>query len=332
MIRLIDSVEGVEVNQVEDNKEWLELKNTVLSFWINTRNDYFPGPQPVSLDRNNIPNLEKYAYKACMKYDGDRFMMLCTTFHGENCTFLVDRTFRFFKLYQNWDPVIYKNSLWDGELVKNKSTWVYVIHDCIALKGENISQENLEIRLNALNKSLGEDLDTSHKADLTIQSKKFVNLENIEDLVKLYTTDTDLVNYKTDGIIFTPIKKPVGTGTFHPLKKWKPCGSHTFDFKLNERHDRYIIQAKNKGEIISYASIQKNSKKGMKFSDRLTEIKASSGNIIECTYDENEEIYVPFCVRKDKTHPNNLITIDKTHNNIYENIKIEEFYGLKTRN
>ena len=48
----------------------------------------FPGAQPVSMDRDNIQNLERQAYKVSWKADGTRYMMLID---GKDRIFFADR-------------------------------------------------------------------------------------------------------------------------------------------------------------------------------------------------------------------------------------------------
>ena len=42
--------------------------------------DYFPGPQPISIERKHFPILKGAEYVVCEKTDGEMHMMVATTF------------------------------------------------------------------------------------------------------------------------------------------------------------------------------------------------------------------------------------------------------------
>ncbi len=53
-----------------------------------------------------------------------------------------------------------------------------------------------------------------------------------------------------------------------------------------------------------------------------------NGDIVECEYNEMDEVFIPIKIRHDKTHPNSKYTVKKTLGNIKENITIEELIEL----
>jgi hypothetical protein len=53
-----------------------------------------------------------------------------------------------------------------------------------------------------------------------------------------------------------------------------------------------------------------------------------SGMIVECEYDEVADTFKPIKLRLDKSHPNSLMTINKTMCNIKENITMDELIKL----
>ena len=143
VVRIANSETGPKTIQILGPEVLKKLKNLVLSFWPNRKNDYFPAPQPVSLERRDIFKLRKFPYLVCPKSDGMRFLMVCTMINNSRKVLMVDRAFRFYEVEQLFDDGIYNNTIFDGELVETgeNKEWTYVIHDCIVFKGDNVSQK-----------------------------------------------------------------------------------------------------------------------------------------------------------------------------------------------
>ena len=45
--------------------------------------DYFPGPQPISIEYKHFPILRNSEYFVCEKTDGERYMMVALLFEGK---------------------------------------------------------------------------------------------------------------------------------------------------------------------------------------------------------------------------------------------------------
>src|SRR6185369_6689717 len=134
--------------RITDEELLTELKKIILSHWqVTDERDFFPAPQPVSLERRDLSKLIEHEYLVCAKSDGMRFLLVC---YGGNC-YMVDRAFKFYKvnltfknteLYNSNGP--FKDTLggiFDGELVLNKQgKWQYVIHDFINIYGKDVSK------------------------------------------------------------------------------------------------------------------------------------------------------------------------------------------------
>lgn len=337
--RLANSESG-PVSTVVEEPSLTPLRELILGYWPSRRNDFFPGPQPVSLERRDLFKLKKFKYLACVKSDGMRFMMLCTTVDGKSKNFMVDRAFRFYEIDQIFDDVLYSNSLFDGELVKvrvdKKVKWTYIIHDCIAFKNDDISKKNFPDRYRCVQMSVDtllKPVDT--ESSFPVRTKKFVEFSDLESLVKCMNDEE--INHATDGIIFTPRDLPIGSNTQYTLFKWKERKLHTFDFKLVDEECRgepsYIAYVNKKSDLTPFAAVTKSSELGKDFEERLSKIKDyKSGCILECDYNEDTRCFEPLFVRNDKTHPNGIYTVDKTLLNIRENITVEELVHLSKYN
>jgi hypothetical protein len=83
----------------------------------------------------------------------------------------------------------------------------------------------------------------------------------------------------------------------------------------------------DKSKLLKYGSINNRTFKGKKFHHDFINISPTKNNvIIECYYKEDR--YIPFLIRDDKTFPNNIKTVEKTHLNIQEDIKLEFFINM----
>lgn len=331
-VRLANNETGPFAKPITDVLTTKNIRNVILGYWPRRRNDYFPGPQPVSLERRDLFKLKKFPYLVCVKSDGMRFMMLFIMQHGVHKCYMIDRAFRPFEISQCFNkPSMYKNTLFDGELVKLKNgVWTYIIHDCVSYEGVDVSQEDFNKRYscvtNAVEMFLSSTIDGDH---IPIEMKKFVPFGEIKTLIDMESNNK--ISHPTDGLIFTPIMLPIGTNAQYTLFKWKSIKLHTFDFKIVDESDKYIAYVNNKGVLSPFASVTKNSAQGKDFSAKLSGLhnpRYESGMIVECEFNSVTNCFDPLFVRTDKTHPNGLYTVEKTLLNIRENITIDELSKL----
>ena len=326
-IRLCDNNNGPLVIEVVDSKILNSLRTKINNQWPIVKNsDKFPGPQPISLEIKDTPKLKQYEYKVCEKTDGMRFLLYGVNFYNTNRIFLVDRSFKFYEIENiEFHNNFYKETIFDGELIKNDNKeWLYYCHDCICLAGVNVAKSTLNIRLEFINKCLSELFIKSD--NIQIRLKPFWSFLKFPDYLKYHNKS----NHKVDGIIFTPVKLPVSTGTQHTLFKWKE--KHTFDLlvkwvDLNEHRRRYDLFFMDNSKLVKYVSMNNRTFKGKQFHNEYINISNGKNNvIIECYYEDDR--YKPILIRDDKTFPNSIRTVEKTHLNIKENIKLDFFLNM----
>ena len=77
--------------------------------------DYFPGPQPVSIEYKHFPILKDGDYVVCEKTDGERHMMIATTFEGKSKCLFVNRAFNVFEVKININKKMYDGTILDGD-------------------------------------------------------------------------------------------------------------------------------------------------------------------------------------------------------------------------
>ena len=338
-VRLANQDNGPKAYPVTDPNILKTLRSIILSYWPKRRNDYFPGPQPVSLERRDLFKLKKFPYLACVKSNGMRFMMLCTTIDEDTKCYMVDRAFRFYEVNQCFDKAIYSNTLFDGELVRlysknddesSTQKWTYIIHDCVSFRDTDVSRKNCTQRYSYVKTAIETFWELTNGDTFPIEIKKFVPMEKLQELVDMEKNGE--ISHPTDGLILTPVDLPIGTNAQYTLFKWKPRELHTFDFKIMEEEDKFTAMVNKKGSLIPFASVLKSTSQGKDFATKLENIinpKYENGSIVECEYNTQSKCFDPLFVRTDKTHPNGLYTVEKTLLNIQEDITIEELIALK---
>jgi SAM-dependent methyltransferase len=226
-----------------------------------TRPRTFPGPQPATLNKDNIsmdnvpgsPNIRYGNYNVTDKADGLRTLMVVSE-NGR--IYLVDSGFRVYgtglKL-DDADVSQYKGTILDGEWIrhdKNGNTVsLYYAFDIYTTEGISVTKlpflttESDEHRLAYMKKTVAV-LSTAKQTikDIPIMHSLIISVKNF------YSTGGDagfifndaaacmdsaaLSPYYTDGLIFTPNDQPLpvsGKTWVHQLK-WKPPHDNTIDF------------------------------------------------------------------------------------------------------
>jgi hypothetical protein len=107
--------------------------------------DYFPGPQPISIEYKHFPVLKGGEYVVCEKTDGERHMMVATTFEGKSKCLFVNRAFDMFEVKINLNKKAYEGTILDGELYDN----TLMVYDALLVCGEPVGHLNLYGRLQA---------------------------------------------------------------------------------------------------------------------------------------------------------------------------------------
>jgi hypothetical protein len=261
----------------------------------------FPGPQPVSIERRHFSWLRRQPYVVCEKTDGVRHLLACLP--GSKECHLVDRSFAVKEtLTLAGFP---KDTLLDGELVTTKDgRRLFMIHDAVRVKGEDLMQAELTRRLAAAASAL-RLMIKSKKDSIELRVKNMIPLETIRELKPLGDFE-----YETDGLVFTPVREPIRMGTHETMFKWKPRERITIDFVLFSGR-RLFVQERG----VPYEEAE------LHLSNARPDIE--DGTIVECGYGDLG--FFVEKIRTDKTHANNRRTYSRTMVNIREDIKYGEF-------
>lgn len=298
----------------------VSLKTRFMEFWKDRKPDCdrFPAAQPVSLTRNELKKLRNFNYYVSVKSDGERFLL----WSEKEKNYMVNRKFEFYQIA----PIIEwrgGDTLFDGELIQNKekSKWLYIVHDCISLFGNDLYDKDLDTRYQKVPYVVNRL--TKNGNPFTIVTKKFIAYKNMQEMVNYASSGK--IDHETDGYIFTPVDAKIGIYTQFSMFKWKK--ENTFDFKIVEENSSIFAVVRSNQEYYKFASISLNGDKGRCFKNKLVGLHWEDGDIVECTYNNIEETFHPYRLRKDKSHPNDYRVVQKTLANVKEDITEKDLIG-----
>ena len=189
--------------------------------------------------------------------------------------------------YKLYSLTVHKNTLLDGELIGGS----FVVHDAVAINGEDLRSRPLNERLSKIHAFC----KIIVPGKIKVQAKHMFSLKDVGKLV---------LGPHTDGLILTPVYEPVRLGTHRTMFKWKENSKNTVDFIV---HDGFLC-VQNESFLL----------KIQEFSEGV------ENQILECVYRSKDSSWTPIIIRKDKSHPNNLRTFERTRVNISENITLDE--------
>jgi len=274
---------------------------------------FFPGPQPVSIERKHFEVLREKQYLVCEKSDGVRWVFVCFTFQEKKVCTLINRALRIRWLNLNVGNSARKGTLLDGELIGSK----FLVYDAVRISGCHCGNKSLPERLELADIFCSGVMKLAHD-HIRLVPKKFRVLTDAEDYIKNEMTE---VEHETDGLIFTPVEDPIRIGTHETMFKWKPQNKNTIDFQVRwEKRGVWGLYIQDKGMLYFQTEITPDTFPWLK-----------ENMIVECRYRhwEYPMWWEPLNIRTDKTYPNNRRTFYRTLVNIQEDIKIEEFYKFK---
>jgi hypothetical protein len=288
--------------------------------------DYFPGPQPISIERKHFPVLRSSDYVVCEKTDGERHMMVALMYEGKPKCFFVNRAFDMIEVKINLNKKAYEGTILDGELYDN----TLMVYDSVLVNGVLVAHQNLDERLAAAEEMM--KFIIYMKSDkYRLKMKTFHMMRDFGVFMDEYLPT---VQQKIDGLVFTPVYEPIRLGTHETMFKWKPLEKNTVDFLMKREPTRetpgckpgplaWRLYVQEKGKLYFESEIPLN-----RISD---EPWFEDGAIVECRYVtwEAPMWWKPLKRRRDKTHPNNRRTFYRTIVNIKEDIQMKEFLDCR---
>ena len=290
--------------------------------------EYFPGPQPISIEHKHFPVLKGAEYLVCEKTDGERYMMVALIYEGKRKCVFVNRAFNMFEVPINLKKSAYDGTILDGELYED----TLMVYDAVWVNGESVWNRNLNERLDAA-RSVMKSIIYMKSDQYRLKCKTF---HQMRDFGKFMDEYLPTVQQKIDGLVFTPVNEPIRIGTHETMFKWKPQEKNTVDFLMKREPSRetpgfkpgapaWRLYVQEKGKLFFESEIP--------FNRMDDEPWFEDGAIVECKYItwESPMWWRPIKRRTDKTYPNNRRTFYRTIVNIKENIQMKEFLDCRPK-
>lgn len=222
-----------------------------------------PTAQPVSLHREELPQLLEGGYRVSLKADGVRYLLLLTTRESDNehMALMFDRALTPYEV-SVWGPaeLFERESLFDGELIRERGAnganapTGYLAFDVMLLAGERVATRSYDHRLEILGKALDvqdpKTLTDERAEALVVDQGKVVAMHNDRPLwfgvkpamelsqARQLWEQRHCAGFSQDGLIFMPVSAPVCFGKHTGMFKWK--SQHTIDVlaKSTGKRDR----------------------------------------------------------------------------------------------
>jgi hypothetical protein len=288
--------------------------------------EFFPGPQPISIEYKHFGFLKNDDYVVCEKTDGMRYMLVCLMYGGKKKSILVNRNFDMIDVSVNFRRPAYNGTILDGELYED----TLLVYDAIIINNEKIGELDFLDRLSHMEKLI-KTVVTMKNDKLKLKLKKF---HVMDDFAIFMDKHLPKVKENVDGVVFTPVNCPIKIGTHETMFKWKPQEKNTVDFLM--KRGRSFVGVGVQGPPVWQLFVQERGK--LVFESEIPyghmEDKPwfEDGAIVECmyiTWEKGPLWWKPLKRRYDKTYPNNRRTFYRTLVNIRENIQLKEFLDCR---
>lgn len=353
-------------NEVTDERRRASFIRTIgKMFNVPESFKHIPAPNPVSIERKHLARLSGEQYVVAEKSDGVRHLLLLTKEGGRGVAVMADRAYRFWEVEVLARAVWFdRGSLFDGELVwstrpgSRELSTRFLVFDVVMCKGASCLRESYVSRIATIRSSFytlsdGADFSASmgpeklaasgfivadgNPRDLSFEPKQCFATDNLEALWR----GRDRLSHGSDGLVFTPVRDHVRTGTHWSMYKWKQVNSidlrlrclrlgdgDEWDLRLyggdsGLEHDMTAGGFCAEGErFVAVRSQAVDDLIGTP--EAQMEGRASAIMECECVVVGDEVRCKPIKQRSDKTSPNNKFTIERTLVNIREAITFEE--------
>jgi len=303
-------------------------------FGVTLKRDRFPGAQPVAIERKDLPLKEQYM--VCEKTDGERAILLLLQINGKPMCFIINRNDEFYFMDFSFKKEVFEGSIFDGELIKTKNgVWNYLIHDCMCYNGTSFLENSHRLRYACIIDFIIKRYSNRETDCFNIKTKLFYNYG--PEISKTWKHIQKTTENNIDGLIFTPVDRPIIFGRDNSLFKWKETNTIDFLVKVVSKSSikETFLSGKTtkinlyyyKKALCIYKSFKADSKEYKEIIDFVPEsVDLLQGVIIEFKISNDLESFTPYKIRSDKSKPNGEITVNNTLKNIKENILEGELF------
>ena len=271
------------------------------------RSKMVPLPTPSSLMRNDLKTLEIGSYLLAAKHDGVRAILLFGHKAGERYIVFMQRNGRCDSTQAIACPhesTIYCGTALDGELMADGT---YHVFDAVAVRGHSCAALPLQERLDMAREVVSEVTGP-------VYVKEFTAGKECGTFLRAFAAQPEK---NVDGIILAPQNDPVGVGRLVKYFKYKPLDHVTVDLHWDPMSK--LLRCGPPGNELIEAALR-----DIKWHD--ADFAEYKSGIVECSFiaSGNEYTIKPKMQRDDKDTANSQFVVQRTMQNLKEDIKVED--------
>jgi len=301
----------------------------------------FPGSIPVSYMKADLPNLynAQFFFAFAPKTNGLRFLLVACTLFQQPMLLLINRAQQIFWMQVEAPDIMFDGTVLDGELVPLKNgRFCFVVYDCAQANGVNCSEYNYLVRLqigSMIVQTWEKMVKTFDAFPCSFRTKQVFKGSQILDLLESLPS----MDHEVDGLIMTAVEPSMTMGQTSFIYKYKKGNDHTIDFMFahdfEEKTSRLLcIKGEKEWKTCFEIDVFVTEKDSKEISRRLglvpvcetqlSLLEMLQGKIVECR--KFDHFWMIESIRWDKTAPNRLSTVQKTLQNIQENLSIIDLF------
>lgn len=320
-------------------RNYVSIPNDYDNLLVTYPKKFFVGPQPVTLQSENLASLQK-DYSVTDKADGQRFLLFI---NKTGNIFLINNKIQIkntlLKCKEKTNPC--NSSILDCEVIKLLTgKYLILCFDIYTFNNTKVfDDKNLMERIKIIEDQIIGNISKNKDSVYEIKCKKFY-FDIKEGAKEILRTK---YAYETDGLIYTPTLDPPPLGkTWHKVFKWKEPKNNTIDFlavikkydngediikdnskilmlyvfglssggpkqyfeKTTNKFDANLFIPDNSGEWETWQTKVECDEKGMIYCKSGDEI--TNNAFVEMSFDFEKGQWIPLRIRYDKTSPNSF--------------------------
>ena len=329
-------------SKVDSKAEVDHFRKKFLKLWGLRISNSFPGCNPKSIGRHDLPSLREDDYLVSLKSDGVRYALFLTMRPGKGgpVALLLDRTWAMYEVEVVAPEEFFtKGTILEGELVwkqPDERSLMYLVFDSVVIKGEKMVDQTFSERLDAATRC------TRLSTELAMESSS-ISTEDLED--RVLETDSIVLTHYRPNIVMRP-KSFVNVMHSHRLWNERIDVDHRVDgLILNKKNSEYVVGTASNGSIFKWkpqSTVDLKSVDGKLFTledllpDKIHEkqvnvldsrVRATANNdIVEylITIQGDTLELFPLRSRPDKKNANSERIVIATVQDVIDDVKIEE--------
>lgn len=312
-----------------------------------SRRNKFPGAVPCSMMRADLELLRTRHYVALEKTDGTRYLLLVTMMNRIPFCVLIDRNRTVRVVNLRFDTATHvRSTLFDTELVQHADSgaWVLLVFDLIASghrlrpplsreqrerqRGIQHSSTSYTTRMTIASDIVRREWHPQRETDaFSISVKRYTQLDDFDrlrDAAQMHN------GFPTDGYVFVPVPYDVSAFRNRHMLKWKPIEQHTIDLRLHCRNNTFEFWMKDeRDEPRLFMPVNRAVPRNERFlTAHGVSVQLGALMIVECSFDPHANDWSIVRQRADKQEPNAQYTIERTLQNVRENITKDELFHV----